>query len=126
MPIVTITFRKPKSREFKTRVLEALYAGLISAGFDEKDRFYRLIELEADDFGFHPTFPDVATRRDDDFVLIEVLLGVGTSVRVKKQIVSETVSRLSAHSFDPENVWIVFQDVPWENWSPAGGRIPHG
>lgn len=126
MPIVTVTLRKPKSLEFKTNLLDSVYAALVKAGFEERDRFYRLLELGADDFGYHPTFPDVTTSRNEDFVLIEVLLGVGTSVRVKKQIVSEAVSRLSKHGFDPENVWFVFQDVPWENWSPAGGRIPHG
>jgi phenylpyruvate tautomerase PptA (4-oxalocrotonate tautomerase family) len=126
MPLVTVTLRKPKCREFKTHLLDSFYASLLEAGFHEQDRFYRILELETENFGYDPNFPDVATRRDDNFVMIEVLLGVGNSVRIKKQIVNGTVSRLSKHGFDPENVMIVFQDVSWENWSPAGGRVPHG
>src|SRR4051794_26504653 len=68
MPMITVSLRKPKSREFKINVLDSLYASLIAAGFDERDRFYRVLELDADDFGFDPTFPDVLTRRDDNFV----------------------------------------------------------
>jgi phenylpyruvate tautomerase PptA (4-oxalocrotonate tautomerase family) len=82
--------------------------------------------LEPDNFSFDAHFPDVATIRNEDFVLIEILLGVGRSVKVKKSILSGIVERLSADGLDPENVMIVFQDVPWENWSPAGGRMPHG
>jgi phenylpyruvate tautomerase PptA (4-oxalocrotonate tautomerase family) len=46
-------------------------------------------------------------------------------VKVKKQVLAGIVERLSATGFDPENLMVVFQDVPWENWSPAGGRVPH-
>lgn len=74
---------------------------------------------------FDPTFPDLASPRGEDFVLIEILLGVGRSVKVKKKIVADTVAALASGGVDPEHVMIVFQDVAWENWSPGGGRIPH-
>jgi hypothetical protein len=32
MPLVTVTVRKPKSREFKATVLDAVHGALISAG----------------------------------------------------------------------------------------------
>ena len=73
----------------------------------------------------HDTSGYVRTRRSDEFVLVEILLGVGRSAKVKKQIVAGVVERLSAHGFDAENLMLVFQDVAWENWSPAGGRVPH-
>jgi phenylpyruvate tautomerase PptA (4-oxalocrotonate tautomerase family) len=53
-------------------------------------------------------------------------LGTGRSVKIKKEILSNTLNTLSQQGFDPENVMIIFQDIPWENWSPAGGRMPHG
>jgi phenylpyruvate tautomerase PptA (4-oxalocrotonate tautomerase family) len=56
---------------------------------------------------------------------VEILLGSGRSVKVKKQILSAIVERLSGQGFDTENLMVCFQDVPWENWSPAGGRVPH-
>ena len=125
MPIVTITIRKPKTPEFKARILESIHAAMVRAGVNQNDRFHRVIELSESDFHYDLTFPDVRTKRTDDFVLIEILLGVGRSVKVKKKILSDMVEQLSTHGFDPENVMVVFQDVPWENWSPAGGRVPH-
>lgn len=126
MPIVTITIRKPKTVQFKTTVLDAVHAALMGSGVNPKDRFQRVIELEADDFRFDPNFPDIARPRGENFVLIEVLLGVGRSVKIKKKIVVDTVEALTKAGFDSEHVMMVFQDVPWENWSPGGGRIPHG
>jgi phenylpyruvate tautomerase PptA (4-oxalocrotonate tautomerase family) len=125
MPFVTITVRKPKTSTFKNIVLDAVAAALVGAGASPNDRFHRVIELDPDDFRFDPTFPDLARPRTDDFVLVEVLLAVGRSVKVKKKIVGDIIEALSSKGLDGEHVMIVFQDVPWENWSPAGGRIPH-
>jgi phenylpyruvate tautomerase PptA (4-oxalocrotonate tautomerase family) len=125
VPIVTLTLRRAKPVQFKTMVLDAIQAALVAAGVNPDDRFHRVLELEADDFRYDPKFPDVKTRRTDDFVLAEILLGAGRSVKVKKQIVAGITERLSAQGFDVENLMVVFQDVPWENWSPAGGRVPH-
>ncbi len=106
-------------------VLTGAHTALIHAGVNPNDVFHRALELSADDFRFDPTFPDVKTRRTEDFILMEILLGSGRSVEVKKQIVADIVQHLSQHNFDPENLMVCFQDVPWENWSPAGGRFPH-
>jgi len=125
MPIVTVTVRRPKTAEFKAKILSAVHAALVSVGVNPNDRFQRVLELDEQDFQYDASFPDVRTRRTNDFVLVEILLGVGRSVKVKKQILDGIVERLSAAGFDPENLMVCFQDVPWENWSPAGGRVPH-
>ena len=125
MPIVTITLRRPKSAEFKARLLDAIQASLVDIGASPNDRFHRVLELGEQDFQFDPAFPDVQTRRTDEFVLVEVLLGVGRSVKLKKQFLAGLVERLSTQGFDPENLMVLFQDLPWENFSPAGGRLPH-
>lgn len=126
MPIVTVTVQKPKTPAFKAMVLNAVQAALVGIGVHANDRFHRVFELDAQDFQFDPTFPDVPTQRTADFVLLEILLGVGRSVKVKKQFITLLVAELQSNGFDPENLMICFQDVPWENWSPAGGRVPHG
>ena len=125
MPTITVTVRKPKSPEFKAKVLAAVHASLVSAGVNPNDRFHRILELEAENFQFDLTFPDLQRPRTNDFVLIEVLLGVGRSVKVKKTILSGLMERLAAEGFDTENVMVIFQEIAWENWSPAGGRTPH-
>jgi phenylpyruvate tautomerase PptA (4-oxalocrotonate tautomerase family) len=126
MPIVTITLRKPKPTAFKQRMLDAIHAALVDIGAHPNDRFHRVLELSEENFHFDPTFPDVRTRRTDDFVLVEILLGVGRSVKVKKQLLAGITERLSRDGFDTEQLMVVFQDVPWEHFSPAGGRLPHG
>jgi phenylpyruvate tautomerase PptA (4-oxalocrotonate tautomerase family) len=125
MPVVTVTLRRPKSAQFKAQVLNAIHAALVEIGADPNDRFHRVIELDEQDFQFDATFPDVRTRRTADFLIVEILLGVGRSVKVKKQVLAGIVERLSAIGFDCENLMVLFQDLPWENFSPAGGRIPH-
>jgi phenylpyruvate tautomerase PptA (4-oxalocrotonate tautomerase family) len=126
MPIVTITVQGKKSQVFKERAFDAVHGALIGIGVSDRDRFLRLIELEASSFQFDPTFPDAATPRTEDFMLIEILLGAGRSVSVKRQLIQGIAERLSAAGFDPEHVMVCLQDVAWENWAPAGGRMPYG
>ncbi len=125
MPLVTITVRKPKPSAFKTAVLDAVHAALISSGVPATDKFQRVIELDADDFRFDPTYPDLKTKRNDDFVLIEILWSVGRSVKVKKKLLDELMGSLATAGFDVENVMVCFKETSWENWSFAGGRLIH-
>jgi len=125
MPLVTLTVRKPKSPEFKSKVLDAVHASLVSTGIPDTDKFQRVLELDADDFRFDPGYPDVTGSRNDDFVLIEILWSVGRSVKVKKKLLLELMDRLRAAGLDPENVMVAFKETAWENWAFAGGRILH-
>jgi phenylpyruvate tautomerase PptA (4-oxalocrotonate tautomerase family) len=125
MPLVTLTVRKPKSAEFKARVLDAVHDCLVSTGVPDTDKFQRVLELDAGDFRFDTNYPDVATARTEDFVLIEILWSVGRSVKVKKKLLGELMERLRTAGLDPENVMVVFKETSWENWSFSGGRILH-
>src|SRR6266851_352180 len=95
MPLVTITVRPGKSSAFKSAILDGVHGALIASGVPEKDRFQRVLELGADDFRFDPEYPDLTARRTDDFVLIEILLSVGRSVKVKKKILADILGGLS-------------------------------
>lgn len=125
MPLITLSVKKPKSAEFKTTVLNAVHTALVNSGVPVKDRFQRVLELDADDFRFDLNYPDVQNARNDDFVLIEILFSVGRSVKVKKSILATLMTELKAAQFDPENVMVCFKETAWENWSFAGGRIIH-
>lgn len=126
MPLVTVTLRKGKSTDFKSAVLGAVHRALVASGVPEADRFQRVLELGPDDFRFDPAYPDVGTPRTDDFVLIEVLLSVGRSVKVKRKILSDIIGSVAtAPGLNPDNVMVVFKETQWENWSFAGGRIIH-
>ncbi|HVV68600.1 MAG TPA: tautomerase family protein [Gammaproteobacteria bacterium] len=125
MPLITVTMLKPKTTEFKTQVIDAVHQALINSGVPHNDKFQRILELDAVDFRFDPSYPDVSTQRNNDFVLIEILLSVGRSVKVKKKIVADIINTLKQANFDPENIMICFKETTWENWSFAGGRFIH-
>lgn len=125
MPLVTLTVRKPKSSAFKATVLDAVHSALVASGVPATDKFQRVIELEAEDFRFDPTYPDVMTTRSNEFALIEILWSVGRSVKVKKKLLEELMTTLANAGFDTENVMVCFKETTWENWSFAGGRLIH-
>jgi len=126
MPLVTVTFRKPKSTAFTTAVLDAVHQGLIGAGVPEADRFQRVLALSDDEFRYDPRYPDLGSSRGSDFVLIEILWSVGRSVKVKRKFVADVVAQIARETgTDPEHVMIVFKETNWENWSFGGGRLLH-
>ncbi len=125
MPLVTLTVRRPKSSAFKSTVLDAVHAALVSSGVPPTDKFQRVIELDADDFRFDARYPDLSSDRGADFALVEILWSVGRSVKVKKKLLSELMATLSQAGLDPENVMVCFKETAWENWSFGGGRLIH-
>jgi len=126
VPLVTLTVRRPKPREFKSAVLEAVHRALVASGVPQKDLFHRVLELEADDFRYDGEYPDLTRSRTADFVLIEVLFSVGRSHKVKKKIVADLLAGLAAApGLHPDDVMVCFVETAWENWTFAGGRFPH-
>ncbi len=125
MPLVTLTVRRPKSSAFKSTVLDAVHAALVSSGVPPTDKFQRVIELDADDFRFDARYPDLSSDRGPDFALVEILWSVGRSVKVKKKLLAELMEALSQAGIDPENVMVCFKETAWENWSFGGGRLIH-
>ena len=123
MPLVTLTVRKGQSPEFKTAVLDAVHGALVASGVPEKDRFHRVLELDPEDFRFDATYPDLTSARTDEFVLIEILLLVGRSVKVKKILTDILVAASKRPGLNPEGVMVCFVETLWENWSFGGGRF---
>lgn len=125
MPLVTITVRKPKTSVFKTAVLDAVHAALVYSGVPSTDKFQRVLELDADDFRFDASYPDLQSERNEDFVLIEILWSVGRSVKIKKKLLEELMRLLTTAGLNTENIMVCFKETTWENWSFAGGRLIH-
>ena len=125
MPLVTLTLQKPKSAVFKSLVLDSIHAALVSAGVPATDRFQRVIELAAEDIRFDVTYPDLSTPRNENFMIVEILWSVGRSVKIKRALLLDLMSRLGEHGIDSEQVMVCFKETAWENWSFAGGRLLH-
>ena len=125
MPLVTLTLQKPKSTGFKSLLLDSIHAALVSAGVPAADRFQRVIELAAEDIRFDVTYPDLSTPRNENFMIVEILWSVGRSVKIKRALLLDLMSRLGEHGIDSEQVMVCFKETAWENWSFAGGRLLH-
>jgi phenylpyruvate tautomerase PptA (4-oxalocrotonate tautomerase family) len=126
MPLVTVTLRQGKSAAFKSAVLDAVHAALVGAGVPTTDRFQRVLELTPENFRYDPSYPDLARPRDQDFILIEILLSVGRSVKIKRKLLADLLAVLKQSlDVDAENVMLVFKETQWENWSFGGGRLLH-
>ena len=126
MPLVTVTLAKQANREFTSAILDGVHGALVAAGVPETDRFQRVLALDDASFRFDARYPDVATARTRDFVLIEVLWSVGRSVKVKRKVAADIVAALArSPGLDAEQVMIVFVETAWENWAFAGGRLLH-
>ena len=126
MPLVTLTVRKPKDAAFKSAVLDGVHAALVASGVQPTDTFHRVIELAAEDFRYDPTYPSLGTARNGDFALIEILLSVGRSVKIKRKIVADLVAALGrSPGLHADRVMVVFKETSWENWSFGGGQFIH-
>ena len=126
MPLVTITLHPGKSKEVKHAILGAVHHALVSSGVPETDRFQRVLELDAEHFRYDTSYPDLASPRNADFVLIEILFSLGRSVKVKKKILTDLMAGLQKDpGLHPENVMVCFKETAWENWSFGGGRLLH-
>ena len=106
-------------------MLDTVHSALVSSGVPVADRFQRVIELDEADFRFDPEYPDLASRRNGEFVLIEILWSVGRSVKVKKKLLADLVTGLERCGLNPENVMVCFKETAWENWAFGGGRLIH-
>jgi phenylpyruvate tautomerase PptA (4-oxalocrotonate tautomerase family) len=92
----------------------------------ETDRFQRILELDSRTFRYDATYPDVATARGAEFVLIEILWSVGRSAKIKLHVTADIIAALGRDAgLDAEQVMIVFIETAWENWAFAGGRLLH-
>ena len=126
MPLVTVTVTRPKSAGFKAAVLNGVHGALVASGVPPADRFQRVLELDAADFVYDARYPDLASDRSLDFVLIEILWSVGRSVKVKRKLVEDIVRAIGLDpGVDAEHVMIAFKETSWENWAFGGGRLLH-
>src|ERR1700761_3676542 len=104
MPLVTITLGKGRTAEEKQKIGDAIQAALVESGVPAADRFQRFLELEPENFIYDKGYPDLAKPRTAEFMIIEILLSVGRSVKIKRKILGSLVTQLKALGYDPNDV----------------------
>lgn len=126
MPLITITLTKGKKADFKRAIADGIHQALVKSGVPEKDRFQRFIELDDEDFIYDLTYPNLNEPRSKNFIIIEILLSVGRSVKIKKELLQTMMKNLEQNpAINPNDVMIVFKETQWENWAFAKGEQIH-
>lgn len=115
MPLVTIVMRKGKSREYKKSILDAVHDSLIAAfKIPDHDRNQRIIEIEPDNLEY-------PRGKSENFVTIEMTVFPGRSFQAKKALYREIVSRLHGLGIKGDDILILLNEPPLENWGIRGG-----
>ena len=115
MPLVTITMIEGKTKEFKKLILEAVHESLVVAfKIPDHDRNQRIIEIQPENFEYPP-------GKTENFVTIEMTVFPGRSLQAKKALYREIVSRLQGLGIQGDDILIVLNEPPLENWGIRGG-----
>lgn len=115
MPLVRIDIIKGKSPSYKKAMLEAVHEGLVEAlGIEDWDRFQRIVEIDRADF-------ETAPGKSDCFTIIELKLFPGRTKEQKKTVIEGITQKLhESLSIPKEDVFILIDEPPLENWGLAG------
>lgn len=125
MPLVTITSLRGRSGEEKRKIADAIHAALIEIGVPAGDRFQRFFDMEKEDFIYDTSFPDMPEARSEQFILIEILLSAGRSVKIKRKLLQTMILGLEKIGIAPKDVFVVFKENVWESWAYTAGVILH-
>jgi len=117
MPLVRIEILKGHSAEYKKTLLASVHEALENAlGIPASDRFQRLYELDEDCF-------ERAPAKTARFTLIELTLFPGRSKEVKGAVIRELVHLLGSRlGIQPEDIFIVMNEPPLDNWGMRGAQ----
>lgn len=125
MPFITINLLKGRTAEEKRQIGDAIHAALVASGVPAADRFQKFVELEPENFIYDKHYPDLVEGRSDKFMIIEILLSVGRSVKVKRGILETLIKEMEKIGMRSEDVFVSFQETQWENWAFGNGKILH-
>ena len=115
MPLVTITMMQGKTREFKKSILDAVHDSLVAAfKIPDHDRNQRIVEIQSDGFEY-------PSGKTENFVTIELTVFPGRSLQAKKTLYQEIVSRLQRLGIQGDDILMVLNEPPLENWGIRGG-----
>lgn len=115
MPLVKVNMLKGKTPEYKKTIFDCIHEGMAETlGIEDWDRFQRIIEYEKEDFE-KPSF------KSDDFMIIELTLFPGRTKEQKGKAIEVITEKINEKlSVAKEDVFIVIEEPPLDNWGFAG------
>ncbi len=117
MPITRIEMRAGKTPQFKKELLDIVHEALVYAfAIPDSDRNQRLYELAAENM-------EIPANKSADFIQIEITVFRGRTFEAKKNLYRKITDELTARlGIRGDDVCIILQEVPLENWGIRGGR----
>ena len=122
MPFARIDLIKGKSSDYRAKVADIVYEGIVGVlKAPDGDRFMVIGEHAPENFVFDPNFLDI--KRSPDLIYIQVTSTVGNTKEQKlaffRQVADELNRRLSVRR---EDVFISLVFVNREDWSFGNGE----
>ncbi|MBF0298412.1 MAG: tautomerase family protein [Oligoflexia bacterium] len=111
MPHVRIEMLKGKSSEYKKTITDNIHQALVEEfKTPENDRYFKIIEIEKENFDHGP-------RRSDDYLFIEILLFLGRSDDAKKKLYKNINDRLNRNpGINSIDIIIFLNETKLRNW----------
>jgi phenylpyruvate tautomerase PptA (4-oxalocrotonate tautomerase family) len=114
MPIARIEVRRNRSAEQVQAFIEAVYQAQREAlKVPDWDRQIRYVEHKPECFAAPP-------NKSENFTFVEMLLFPGRSLEAKRNLYQSIVRRFGELGVAPDDILIVLQEPPLENWGLRG------
>jgi phenylpyruvate tautomerase PptA (4-oxalocrotonate tautomerase family) len=112
MPLVEIQVVKGRTAPAKKALFDAVHNALMDAlKIPDDDRLQRLVEHDSDDFEVpSPTF-----------TIVKITMFPGRSDAAKGELYQAIVGNLGELGIPPNDVFIVLEEPPLDNWGIRGG-----
>lgn len=126
MPLVRITLRKGRTRDYIRDASNAIHDALVAtANVPADDRFHVIEEVDDDRLIAHPSYGGV--NRSDNVLFVQITLNTGRTIDVKRALYADIAKRLQeCVDMRPDDVVISLIEVSKEDWSFGGGRMTYG
>jgi phenylpyruvate tautomerase PptA (4-oxalocrotonate tautomerase family) len=121
MPLVRIDLIRGKSAEYRRTLGDIVYKALIDViNIPEDDKFQIIAEHAPEELNVAASY--LGNRYSSDVIIIQITLGAGRSVEIKKAFYRRVVDDLHGQlKMRREDVVINLVEVARENWSFGGG-----
>lgn len=115
MPIARIEVRKSWPAEKQQFLIQALHAAMLEAlKIPERDKQIRFVEHRPEHFAVPP-------EATENYTLVELSMFPGRSLEAKRNLYQGIVKRFGEIGIEPNDIFIVLNEVPRENWGIRGG-----
>jgi phenylpyruvate tautomerase PptA (4-oxalocrotonate tautomerase family) len=116
MPVAKIEVRRARPEHEVHALMEAVYQAQREALLvPEDDRQIRYVEHK-------PERCSVPPDKSENYIFVEILLCPGRSLEAKRKLYASIVRRFAELGISPNDVFIVLQEPPMENWGIRGGQ----